>query len=273
MLNDPPAHYSPLTARTCARLAAALLAGAALSLIAVPARAAILDIADQSGWTRGSAGSTYQEWDIFVNPDGPNAPNSPGVTPPDGAFPADVAAVPFNPNGIADVGDASASAFITSGGNIYSPTAAIDLNIDVPNYNESTAAFTTVVLQVDTQGTSLTEDSVLLGGLAPDAAAIHAEEELGGFGGLKQSWWFQWTLPGNADSYHFDVLAAEASLSIDKVAVDTIFAATGQQAFTVTTPTAVPEPASWMLAAVAGLLLGTLGVIRRRRLRNNSSTT
>ena len=55
---------------------------------------------------RGGANTTYQEWNVFSSTGGPNAP--------------DVAN--SNVNGAANVVELSGGAFVTSGGNIYSPT-------------------------------------------------------------------------------------------------------------------------------------------------------
>jgi hypothetical protein len=215
-----------------------------------------------SSWVRGvDPSSTYQEWDIFNSPAGPNPPNSPGV--PAGST---VAAAPFNSNGVANVVETSGASFRTGGGNIYSPSAIVDVDVTVPNFAAAAATWTTVILQTRTQGSSLDVGSVRLtspaGTVSPADSALLFTQALGGPGGTLEDRWFQFVLPGNAAAYTLEFAGAETSVSLDKVSVDTVWttAATALQ-----DPNPVPEPAAGTLAFIAGSAIAGLAAIRRRR--------
>jgi hypothetical protein len=48
-------------------------------------------------------------------------------------------------------------------------------------------------------------------------------QELGGFGGTLEDRWFQFVVPGNAASYTIEFAGAAESVSLDKLAVDTVW--------------------------------------------------
>lgn len=242
----------------CLRLAAALL-GLLWAGEACPVEAAF---SPPTMWARSVDGrSTYQEWDKFVAPAGPNPPNSPNVP-----LGASVDAAPFNPNGVADVVESSGASFITSGGNIYSPTAVTDFDVSVPNFGAA-ATWTTVLVQLRTQGSLLDVSAVrVTGGGGPYAAvdsALLFSQALGGFGGVLEDRWFEFHLPGNAGAYLVEFHAAESSMSLDKLAIDTVWTSA---ATPIDEPNPVPEPGAIALLAGGTLaaLAWRLGARRRR---------
>lgn len=220
-----------------------------------------------ASWVRGvDPGSTYQEWDVFTSTTGPNAPNSPGVPPA-----AVVAAAPFNPNGVADAFDTAGGSFVTGGGNIYSPTAIVDVDVLVPNYAAGAATWTTVLLQTRTQGNSIDPAGVRLSGpggtLAPVDSALLFVQPLGGFGGNLEDRWFEFIVPGNAASYLLEFAGAASSVSVDKISVDTVWTSAANP---LRDPNpVVPEPRAGVLAILAaGVSLGLAYWRSTRRTRN-----
>ncbi len=226
------------------------------------AQTAVAAFVSPSGWTRSDASSTYQEWDKFSSPAGPNAPNSPNV--PAGAV---VDAAPFNPNGAANVIDSSGASFVTSGGNIYSPSAIIDIDVQVPNYNAGAALWTTIILQTRTQGSLLDLNSIRIehnsNTYTPVEQQLMFQQNLGGFGGVLQDRWFEFHLPGNAASYTIQFAGAESSVSLDKVAVDTIWTAAASP---INEPQPVPEPAGLALAITAACSIWFVKHRRKQRI-------
>lgn len=201
-----------------------------------------------SGWARplddataAVARTTFQEWNIFTTAAGPNAP--------------DVAEV--NPSGTADAFDSNAGspptgsgAFVTSGGNIYSPAGVIKPRIIIPQPNAGPGYFTEVLLQVKVLGSDiatgdLTVDGVPIATLGNYSYAELSRVELGGLGGFAVEHLWAFTLPGNPASFSVLIPNGATSVSLDRVAVDTF--------------AVVPEPAVAAVLAVA--MLG----LRRRR--------
>jgi len=183
---------------------------------------------------RGEANTTYQEWDIFTSFNGANAP--------------DVAS--SNPNGTASLTELTGSAFVTGGGNIYSPTVATSFTVSIPDFNLGSGYVTNVVIQIRTQGDEVDTSSMLFNGVAANSATLLFTQALGGFGGTLEDWEFVFTnVPSNllVDTITFH--AAESSMSLDKFSVDT-------QAV------AVPEAGSLVMVGAAAVAV--LGVARRR---------
>jgi hypothetical protein len=165
---------------------------------------------------------------------------------------------------IHDVYDTSGGSFLTGGGNIYSPSLPIDIDVVTPNYNLGPSGWTTVVLQTVTLGTTLDLASVRVtsGGTTryPIDAALLFTQPLGGFGGVQEDRWFEFHLPGNAESYTFELLASGGSLSFDRVAVDTIWVPGDAP---IDEPNPVPEPSSLVLTGAALFIFGMF-VLRRK---------
>lgn len=203
---------------------------------------AMLSVATQAAFItptfRGEANTTYQAWNEFVTPEGPNAP--------------DVAL--SNPNGTPDAVDLSGASFVTSGGNIYVQGGLLQLKATIPDYALGNAAKTNVVVQVRTLGSIIDTDTVLWNGVAFDHATLLVDTPLvGGFGGVIQEWAFEWdNLPGNFSLNTLLITGADLSVSLDRLSVDT-------QAVP------VPEVSSLGLLAACSVLLGVGCSARRYR--------
>jgi hypothetical protein len=204
-------------------------------------------------WTRPATDAeaqtertTFQEWNVFASPAGPNDP--------------DVAEI--NPNaGIGYLFDTSGGSFVTGGGNIYSPSAVLSLDADIPSYGLGAGYGTTVLFQLRSLGNEADYDTVRLtyedgDGTAQTISALSRQEleriQLGGFGGSQVDSLFVFDVPFSPESFKIEFDAAGTSLSVDRVAVDTF-------------SSVVPEPTGAMgLLIAAGLLSARV----RRRPRN-----
>jgi hypothetical protein len=183
---------------------------------------------------RGQPQTTYQEWDVFTSAfGGPNFPDFANN----------------NPNGTATLTQTiPGGAFVTSGGNIYSPGTPTSFTVNVPDYGLGAGFVTSAFLQVRTLGTLLNTDSVTMNGVAAGSFALLSELPLGTFG-VQQDWKFEWTnVPGNLSANTFEFSSASSSLSLARVSIDTL--------------AAVPEPSSFFLLLVSTLPASTL--VRRR---------
>lgn len=259
-------------------VAVRLLAVAAVVALTVPASAAFIEPsdvassfgADPAGWgntpntvatartlptwnrpaddaAAAAAFSTFQAWDVFtqVGAGKANVPNVPGVVP----NPPRVEGPAANPNGTANVFELTGAAFVTGGGNIYSPGAPVSLKTDVPNYDLGEGYQTHVLLQIRTQGVDLDTSSLAANGVLASTLGDYSYQavfvaSLGGQGSLTDHK-FEFTIPGNRATDSLTWTAPDSS-SHDKVSIDTYV-------------TAVPEPAS------ALLLLAGLGLLVARR--------
>jgi len=249
----------------------------ALLSVAVASAIARADFSIPQTWTRPTAtgsNATFQGWETFTSPTGPNAPQS--VTGP--AFGGAGNWAPINPGGTANAFDSNAPAngsFITSGGNIYNPAGLVAPRAIVPNNIDLTAGvnnsgWTTLVFQIRTQGGVLDLSSGRLNGnITPVSSAITFNQPIsGGFGGIIRDYWLQFQVPGNADSYQFDISPMESSVSFDRFAVDTVWnpsASTQAEAFFEPLPgAAVPEPSTWAMIGLVGISAGVIGYRRYR---------
>ncbi|MEM8739075.1 MAG: hypothetical protein AAGG38_11445 [Planctomycetota bacterium] len=174
--------------------------------------------------------TTYQAWDLFDAPAGPNPP--------------DLAAL--NPNGQADAYDTSNASFVTSSGNVYSPTAVISFEAVVPNYDQGAGYKTEFVVQLRTQGNELDTASLTLDGVLANTLADYTYIELnrvvlGGFGGGLVDHRFSFSATGNAASHTLAWAGAASSVSQDLIAIDT-------------RAVLIPEPASIALLGMLGVL-------------------
>ena len=217
--------------------------------------------AANGAWDRPTASNptpnaTFQAWEAFTLPGGPNAPEVvPRADLPltDGAFGGGLGVTwaPYNPRGTADTFDSSSAttgSMIISSGNIYSFSSAITPRVVVPNNVDGVAGdnangYTTVFVQVHSTGSALNPDSMRLNGtIAPNefAATSRFEDGSPGFGtGLRDTWAFEFRVPGNADVYTIDFAALQAHFSFDRIAVDTIWnptATSASEAFSVGAP-------------------------------------
>lgn len=181
--------------------------------------------------------TTYQQWDVFTTPAGPNAPDVGNI----------------NPNGTGNVYDTSGMSFITSGGNIYSPTGILQTKADIPSFGLGASHGTHVLFQVRTQGTELAYEDVRLVYQDDQAPQTHYpitrqelnRQALGGFGGTLVDTLFLFQIPYSPAMFRIEFPAAGTSMSADRIAVDTW--------------TVIPEPG--LVGVVGGMLL----LHRRRR--------
>lgn len=231
------AHAHGLKARR-SRWMSGVLVGLTLGMTASALHA---DFVAPATWSRGQVSTTYQEWDRFTVPAGPNAPDV-GV---------------FNPNGTPSVADASGMSLVTGSGNIYSPTAALHIDVFVPDY-ATPGAVATVILQTRTIGTELDAATLNVGGLAPVDQGELLRAPFGGPGGFVVENWFKFHLPTSGPSFTVEFAALGSSMSLDRLAVDSITA--GDY---LPEPNPVPEPVSVLLLASGGTWLAV-----RRKHRN-----
>ena len=79
-------------------------------------------------------------------------------------------------------------------------------------------------MQTRTEGSEIDYGAVKIGGAAPTATdELMRQTQAGPFGdSYTVDYWFEWILPGNAASYAIDLPASGASMSFDRVAVDTL---------------------------------------------------
>ena len=221
-------------------------------------------------WTRNvdTVNTTFQHWDHFTDLTGPNAPD----------------VVDFNAYGTAGLVETGPlfSTFpppmgeppqkiITSTGNIYSFSRAMQFEVDVPH--GGTGDLTTVLLQTRTQASTLDLDSFMISYddgsgaqiMSPLAdALVHEETIMSAFGPASVSdRAFLFNVPAVPPTLTFTFNAQTDNMSLDQVMIDTIVTTANEGFVDVVFTefeTPVPEPAS------AGLLAcGALALLSRRR--------
>jgi hypothetical protein len=170
-----------------------------------------------------AAGTYYAEWNFFNG----LTDDSPDI----GSF-----------GGAASVTENSGGAFVTGGGNIYSPGVTTDFTATLAGGGSGQYD---VYLRLSSLGTTAAT-SATLNGIEATAVETYAVAITGGFGGNEQEVYWKWTLDA-APTYTFAFAASSSSMSLDQLA---LFAAP------------VPEPQTY---ALFGLGLGLLGLARVRR--------
>ena len=174
------------------------------------------------GWSRGDAGTLYAEWDVFDA----LVDNTP-----------DLGSANTTTNIVSEISNV---AFVTGGGNIYSPSFTTMFDIDIAGNGPSGPA--QVAVQLKTLGTGY--GVFTLEGQNPDNIVELAREPFPGFGGDQVETLFIWNLAMEEDNYDFYLQAAGSSMSLDRLAIDI-------------GPTPVPLP-----AGVYMLMGGLLGLVR-----------
>ncbi len=163
----------------------------------------------QFGWDRGDPNTTHYEWDDFTSATGDNAPDI-------AAVPADVAGV------LPNLLESTGGAFVTSTGNIYSINSVIEFEITVPAIVQP-GGTTDVVLQTRTQGREIDETTILASGQPPVETIELYRFQLGPddiFGGFLVDVVHRFEVD-NANPVVITFAAADTSLSLDRVSVDT----------------------------------------------------
>lgn len=122
--------------------------------------------------------------------------------------------------GVFNVFDTGTASFLTSGGNIYSPTGLVQPQVDIPSFGLGAGYSTTILVQVRTLGTEADSASVNLNGTLPSSTTELLRESLGGFGGFRIDTLYRFDVVGNAVSYDFNFSSQGTSMSLDRVAVD-----------------------------------------------------
>ena len=192
----------------------------------------------------GAANTTYQEWNGFSAPAGPNAPTA-----------------ATNAAGTANWLDRAAAtdgAFLIGtapNGHVYSSSGTVVPEATVPVPVAGARFTTTLVYQTEVAGTGLDTTSFALTGggttVAPSAVVYTSTPITGGFGGTTFDYTVTFAgLPATAAGYTLDYAALGTSASQVTARLDTL-----------TGPAAVPEPASAAAVALAGLAAAG----RRRR--------
>ncbi len=162
--------------------------------------------------TRGTTGTEYTSWDLFFNPY--NAANF-----------GDVAAAASAPSITQTLTD---TAFLTSGFNIYSFSAATGYELANDVSTTLAAPLTSVVFQFDTLGTFIDYSSIKLnyagGTISLDPASLISESRVitGGFGGFTNRVAVQWNLTGlNITDYTITFESLGSSNSFNLASLDT----------------------------------------------------
>ena len=203
-----------------------LLIGLALLVLAGSAQAAFITPSDLAtgGWTRGDAGTTYQQWQPY-----PYAYGAPPVVSQNSAGTATVTAT--NP---------AAGTYPAGSGNLYSPAGAPSFVVSVPNF-PSPSDQTTVLLQIKTGGSELDYSSVKINGQAAndyqELSRVTVTTPFGPSSTVESMWVFNNVFAGDSFAVTF---SSYQHNSLGTIEIDT---------------NTVPEPgtALLVLAGLAGL--------------------
>jgi hypothetical protein len=188
-------------------------------------------------WNISDAGTLYAEWDVFNSAVSDNSPDI-------GSFGLGMASVTENTGG----------AFLTGGGNIYSPLIATHFTTALAGTLAPIEGIRAVVAHIKTLGSVIADRTVSLTidaiSYPPVISSLLNDVPLGGFGGNDQEWLFVWKAVPDG-SYTFDFNASESSMSLAR------YAAFASEV------TPVPEPSTCVLFGLASVVV--LYMVRRRR--------
>lgn len=193
-----------------------------------------------SDWTRGTTpGSHYAEWNLF-NDDGAAA-NIQDTSPEVGSF----------GGGTYEVAETTGAAFLTSGGNIYSPSAATAFNFTVGNLGGGSGDTHDVSLLISSVGafdTTLNQSftNFLLNGVAGAYTERFNEAITGGFGGNEVEALISWNDVPTASLFALTWNAVGSSVSLDQLSIDVSPGASS--------PVPLPAAAYLMISGLAGIV-------------------
>lgn len=167
-----------------------------------------------SGWTRGvTPGSLYAEWNIFND----NIPggNIQDTTPDVANF----------GGGTYRLEELTGAAFLTSGGNIYSPVAPTAFELTVGNMGGAPSDIRDVYLRLGSVGafdTAMNRSftNFLLNGTSGTYSLLYNETVVGGFGGNEVEALVSWLGVPNASSFRLTWNAVGSSVSLDQLSID-----------------------------------------------------
>ncbi|MEM8876105.1 MAG: hypothetical protein AAGD32_17815 [Planctomycetota bacterium] len=237
------------TASLTAVIASVATAGAASADFVSP---------DSFGWSRGTDNSFYAEWDFFESPTGGNLPDV-------GQFPSTLPSGWTTP----DVVETSGTSFVTSGGNIYSFSAATEFEVTIPSYGPQNglrdrSSGTTVLVQARTLGNEMDYESMRIGGFDPVEIVELNRDAVGGtFGGTLVDTLFRFEIPDSRNEYLIEFEAIASSMSLDRLSIDTLTFDTLRIAQSDAVRVFGPVPSPGTATAAAALL--AMGGVRRRR--------
>lgn len=191
-----------------------------------------------TSWSAAGSGALYAEWNWFT--DDSSAPGIQDFTPDVGSSGVS----------LSHVYETSGAAFITSGGNIYSYAAPISITSVLGDASGTSTGTRTVALKIATLGT-LPLPTATLNGVSANVVELYSGDSGSGFGGAEKEYLWLWTNVAATPNYTLKFAAAEASMSLDQLAV-----------YASPTVSAVPEPTSSALMLVG---LAMAGIVSRRR--------
>ncbi len=197
------------------------------------------DEASWGGWTRGSAGTLYAEWDTFSDASYPGVRTA---APDVGSSGTSGAHISWN-----------AGTFAAGSGNLYS--FSVDQVFQVNLSGSVPGGPVRAVLQTEGWGTDFDLATVLLNGMAPTVSTITFQDPdyNSSFGVVTLTQrLFYWDLASTPTSYVFGFESDGHSMSLAQVAVDIAAAP-------------VPEPETY------ALLLAGLGLVGWQVRRRNQS--
>lgn len=181
---------------------------------------------------------TYQQWDIFNSAAGPNSPLTYNINPYTTAA---------NAANAFDSAAPGSGAFVTSGGNIYSPTGIIKPRALVPLANLSgNVENVTVEISLGAGSQAITPTDFTVNGAAVSTLSNYVFTDNTDAASSTQRYLYTFTIPDIATlqlDWGWDVTSG----SLDAIAIQTQSVAT-------------PEPASLALLGIGGAAL-----LRRRR--------
>jgi hypothetical protein len=225
-------------------LALALLA---LAVAASQSHAAV-EFKSPNSWTRGAGGTTYQHWSFFNDYPTDSIPDLGNI----------------NPNGTASITETTGMGLVTGGGNIYTPGAAANFVVTIPEQDVPAPPHDiTALVQIRTLGTLLDLNSVKLNTLAP-VKYFELFSTPSPMGGANVEHWYLFNVPyasfgdgfgPDTEDLTLNFTATGIHMSLDEISIDTAIRPFGFYA------EQVPEPSMALLTLVS---LAGAGLWRRK---------